>query len=175
LDHLEGQQVIGWGWNTQTPFVGGNNLEAGFDLLGPHLVTNGTITNLPSPVTDACIGLGYTAPWKSMKQAFAAALGTPLNQRKRVDSAALVLLNTHCQGIQIGSDFDHMDDIPLDDLPRTLGNDEQIDTNAVLDQLDYDLSAFNGLWTTDARLCLQAKAPKPCTVLCVTVSMTTSG
>lgn len=175
LDHLEGQLVCGWGWNTQIPFVGGNGLEAGFDLLGPHRVTNGKITNLPSPVTDACVGLGYTAQWKSMKQAFAAALGTPLNQRKRIESAAMVLQNTQAQGIQIGNDFDHLDDLPLDDLPRTLGNDEQVDTNAVLDSFDYDLSAFNGLWTTDERLCLQAKAPRPCTVLCVTVEMTTNG
>lgn len=175
LGHLEGQLVYGWGWNTQTPFVGGNGLTAGFDLLGPHLVTNGTITNLPSAVTDACVGLGYTAQWKSMKQAFAAALGTPLNQRKRVNAAALVLINTHAQGIQIGSDFEHLDDIPLDELPRTLGDDELIDTNAVLDEFDYDLAPFNGIWSTDARICLQAKAPRPCTALCVTVDMTTSG
>jgi hypothetical protein len=175
LDHLEGQQVYGWGWNTQTPFVGGNGLTAGFDLLGPHLVTNGAITNLPSAVTDACIGLGYTAQWKSMKQAFAAALGTPLSQRKRVNAAALILLNTHAQGIQIGSDFDHLDDIPLDELPRTLGNDDQIDTNVVLAELDYDLAPFNDIWSTDSRICLQAKAPRPCTALCVTVEMTTSG
>lgn len=181
LGHLEGQLVIGWGWNTQTPFVGGNNREAGFDLLGPHLVTNGQITNLPSPVTDACIGLGYTAQWKSMKQAFGAALGTPLNQLKRIDRVGLILRNTHAQGLQMGSDFDHLEDIPLDVLDRTLGTTElsdtkgQPDTNEVLANLDYEMSAFDDVWSTDSRLCLQAKAPKPVTVLCVTASMTVSG
>lgn len=179
LSHLEGEMVIGWGWNTVTPFVGGNGLEAGFDLLGPHLVTNGQITNLPSAVTDACIGLGYTAQWKSMKQAFAAAMGTPLNQTKRIDSVGLILRNTQAQALQVGSDFDHLDDLPLDDLPITLGSqgtdDEQPDTNAVLDTYDYQLAPFNDIWSTDSRLCLQAKAPRPVTILAATVSMTTNG
>lgn len=175
LSHLEGQLVYGWGWNTQTPFVGGNGLTAGFDLLGPHLVTNGQITNLPSPVTNACVGLGYSAPWKSMKQAFAAALGTPLSQRKRIDQIGLILLNTQAQALQIGTDFDHLEDIPFDELPRTLGDDEQPDTNAVLDNFDYDLTPINDQWGTDSRICLLAKAPRPATVLCVTASMTTSG
>lgn len=175
LGHLEGELVVGWGWNTATPFVGGNGLEAGFDLLGPHLVTGGQITNLPSAVTDACIGLGYTAPWKSMKQAFAAAMGTPLNQAKRIDKVGLILRNTQAQALQVGADFDHLDDLPLDDLPRTLGNDDQPDTNVVLDNYDYQLAPFNDIWSTDSRLCLQAKAPRPCTVLAVTVEMTTNG
>jgi len=179
LDHLEGQLVVGWGWNTVTPFIGGNGLEAGFDLLGPHLVTNGQITNLPSPVTDACIGLGYSAPWKSMKQAFAAAMGTPLNQTKRIDKVGLILRNTQAQALQVGADFDHLDDLPLDDLPITLGTqgtaNEQPDTNAVLDKYDYQLAPFDDLWSTDSRLCMQAKAPRPCTVLAATVEMTTNG
>lgn len=179
LDHLEGELVYGWGWNTVHPFIGGNGEEAGFDLLGPHLVTGGTISNLPSAVTDACIGLGYTAPWKSMKQAFAAAMGTPLNQSKRIDSVGLILRNTHAQGLQVGPDFDHLDDLPLDDLPITQGSqgtaDEQPDTNVVLTDYDYQLAPFNDIWSTDSRLCLQAKAPRPCTVLAATVSMTTNG
>lgn len=175
LDHLEGQYVVGWGWNTIHPFVGGNNRVTGFDLLGPHLVTGGQITNLPSPVTNACIGLGYQAPWKSMKQAFAAAMGTPLNQPKRIDKLGLILRNTHAQGVQVGSDFDHLDDIPLDDLDRTLGNPDQPDTNEVLTAYDYQLAPFDDVWSTDSRICVQAKAPRPCTVLAITVEMTTNG
>jgi hypothetical protein len=31
---------------------------------------------------------------------------------------------------------------------------------------------FPGTWTTDARVCLQAQAPRPATVVAVTIDMT---
>jgi hypothetical protein len=98
-----------------------------------------------------------------------------LNQPKRIDKVGLILRNTQAQALQIGPDFDHMDDIPLDDLDRTLGDDTQPDTNEVLVNYDYQLSPFDDIWSTDSRICLQAKAPRPCTVLAVTVEMTTNG
>lgn len=174
LSYLEGETVIVWGWNTMTPFIDGNGNTVGKDL-GTYAVKGGQIT-VNQTITNACVGLGYTAQWKSMKQAFAAALGTPLNQPKRIDRLGLVLQNTHALGIHMGPDFDHLDDLPYDDLPR-LSTDinSAVDTDAILNTYDEQMSGFNDIWSTDSRVCLQAAAPRPCTVQAFTASMETIG
>ncbi len=175
LGHLEGQTVVVWGWNTVTPFTDASGNTIGKDL-GTYVVTGGQITGLTTTVTNACVGLGYTAQWQSMKQAFAAALGTPLNQSKRIDQFGLVLHNTHAQGIQAGRDFAHLDDLPFSDLPRlSSAPDAQADLNAILNDYDQRMSAFGDIWSTDSRVCLQAAAPRPAMCLAFTVGMTTSG
>lgn len=179
--HLVGQTVCVWGWNTVTPYVDGNGNQPGLDL-GTYVVqgdgsVNGlTFNGVSYPVTNAIVGLAYTAQWESMKQAFAAALGTPLNQAKRIPRLGLLLQNTHAQGVKIGNDFDHLDDLPWDDLPRVSSADgAAVDTNAILTDYDHQLSAFNDIWSTDSRVCIQAASPRPCTVLAFTAELDTSG
>lgn len=179
--HLVGQTVCVWGWNTVNPYVDGNGNQPGLDL-GTYVVDNtGSISGLARngvafPVTNAVVGLGYTAQWQSMKQAFAAALGTPLNQLKRIDKVGLVLQNTHAQGIQVGPDFAHLDDIPQSDLPYLSSADGSLtDTNAILNEFDWPMTAFNDVWSTDSRVCLQAKSPRPASCLAFTTGMTTNG
>ena len=180
LSHLEGQTVTGWGYNTIHPFVDGLGNTAGFDL-GLHIVQGGQITNLPSLVTNACVGLPYTAQFKTMKQAFAAALGTALNQSKRIAELGLVLLNTHSQGLLSGPDFiDMQSAIPLDDLPLLPGVTDAAgnpvpDTNTIFVDYDKNMAQFNDDFDTDSRVCLQAASPRPCTVVAITVSMVTNG
>lgn len=174
LGYLEGRTVCVWGWNTSAPFIDGNGNTIGKDL-GTFVVSGGQITGLSVSVTDACVGLPYTAQWQSMKQAFAAALGTPLNQAKRIDQLGLVLQNTHAGGIHFGPDFDHLDDIPLADLPRTLANDAVPDEDAILTEYDQQMTGFNDIWSTDSRVCLQAASPRPATCLAFTASMDVSG
>jgi hypothetical protein len=174
LSHLEGASVVAWGWNTVTPFTDGNGNTIGRDL-GVYTVTSGQITGLPVAVTNACVGLGFTAQWLSMKQAFAAALGTPLNQAKRIDRLGLILRNTHALGIQTGPDFDNLDDLPLADLPRQIADDTQVDTHTILTDYDRQMTAFNDVWSTDSRVAIQAVAPRPASALAFTVSMSTSG
>ena len=157
FSHLEGEELVVW--------------ADGKDV-GSHTVSGGVIT-LETAASQVVAGLPYMAQWKSMKNAFAAALGTPLNQVQRVSQLGLILLNAHALGIRMGSDFDHLDDIPLDDLP-TLDNGDP-DTDHVFDVYDQNMFAFNDQWSTDSRLCLEAAAPRPCTVLCATVSTTTHG
>lgn len=172
LGHLEGQTVVCWGWNTATPFIDGNGNTVGMDL-GTFVVTGGQITGISLAVTNACIGLGYTAPWQSMKESFAAALGTPLNQPRRIDKLGLILQNTHAQGIKIGSDFQHLDDLPQSDLPKLANG--MPDLNSILTSYDQQMSAFNDIWSTDSRVCVQAASPRPCSCLAFTTEMTTSG
>lgn len=153
LGHLNGKSVVAWG--------------AGKDL-GTYTVSSSQITGLPEAVTNAIVGLGYSATFKSAKQAFGAAMGTPLNQRKRIDHVGLILADTHYQGLEFGPDFTTMDSLPL------IERYEEIAVDTVWDAYDEDLISFPGEWSTDSRVCLRATAPRPATILACTVSMLTN-
>lgn len=152
LSHLNGETVVAWG--------------SGKDL-GDYTVSGGSIT-LSEAVTSCVVGLPYDARFKSAKQAFGAQMGTSLNQRKRIDHIALILADTHYQGLQYGRDFDTLDDLPLID------RHEETAANTVREEFDGDMIAFPGEWDTDSRVCLKASAPRPCTVLACSVSMLTN-
>lgn len=152
LGHLEGETVVVWG--------------AGKDL-GTKVVASGQITGLSESVTSAIVGLGYDAQFKSTKLAYAAQMGTALNQRKRINQLGVILKNTHYQGLRYGKDFDVMDDLPLTSGWSAISDD------TVHETFDEDTFEFPGDWSTDARLCLEASAPRPCTVLACVVGMAT--
>lgn len=168
LAHLEGEEVVCWGWNTATPFTDDEGRTIGRDF-GTFNVSGGQITGLSAAVTDACVGIGYTAQWKSAKQAFAAALGTPLNQPKKIDHIGLILKDTHAKGIKYGPSFDLLDEMP------DYEDHAEVGENHIHAAYDKDMIEFDGDWDTDARVCLQAQAPRPATVLAVSTSMTTNG
>jgi hypothetical protein len=174
LSHLEGEDVVIWGWNTVTPFTDQEGNAIGRDF-GVRTVMAGQITGLAASVTDACVGLGYSAPWKSMKQSFAAALGTALNQRKRIGQVGLILKNCHGQGVKYGPNFetDLLQDIPQDDLPTD--DADAPDLNHIFSEHEMDMAPFDGTWEVDTRFCLLAAAPRPVTVLACTVQLQTSG
>ncbi len=152
LDHLEGETVVAWG--------------DGVDL-GTYTVSGGQVT-LTQACSVATVGLGYQARWKSSKNAFGDAAGTPLNQPKRIDALGLILQYTHCQGLQYGPDFDTLDDLPaVEDF-------DELDPDTVHQLYDKDSFEFPGDWSTDSRLCLVANAPRPCTVLAATITMQTN-
>lgn len=152
LSHLNGETVVAWG--------------SGKDL-GSYTVASGQIT-LSEAVTSCIVGLSYEARFKSAKQAFGAAMGTPLNQRKRIDHLGLILADTHYQGLEFGPDFETMDSMPL------VEKHEETAADTVWESYDEDMISFPGEWSTDSRLCLRATAPRPCTVLACTVSMLTN-
>lgn len=168
LSHLNGETVVCWGWNTISPFLDDDGNPVGRDF-GTFTVSGGQITGLSAAVTDACVGLGYTAPFKSAKQAFAAAMGTPLNQTKRIEQVGFILADTHKAGLRFGPDFDTMDELPLVDEGTETGDDH------VWTDYDKDMTGFPGEWSTDSRFCLEAAAPRPVTIMAVTTSMTTHG
>lgn len=152
LGHLEGKSVVIW--------------AAGKDL-GTKTVTGGQITGLSESVTSAIIGIGYDAQFKSTKLAYGAQLGTALNQRKRINQLGVVLKNTHYQGLRYGPDFDNMDELPLTQEWGSIAAD------TIHETFDEDTFEFSGDWSTDARLCLEASAPRPCTVLACVIGMST--
>lgn len=171
LSHLEGETVTVWGWNTSSPFTAtlpdGSSQTVGKDL-GTFTVSGGQITGLGSSVTDACVGLVYTGKFKSVKLAYAAARGTALGQTKRVDQVGLVVFDTHAEGLEYGGDFDTMDSLP--DV------EEGADTsdNVIWDDRELPMTTLPGSWETDARLCLRATAPRPCTVAAAIIQVTTN-
>lgn len=158
LGHLEGEEVIAWADGIDySPGTGANQTT--------YTVSGGQIT-LPDSVTTACVGLPYAAQFKSTKLAYIAAPGkSALGAKKIIDTLGLVLADTHAKGIQYGPDFDTLDDMPEMEAYAEVGADTV--------HADYEAPPFefSGEWTTDARVCLQANAPRPCTVLGAIIDM----
>lgn len=154
LSNLEGEEVVVWG---------------GGKYLGEYTVSGSQITGLSEAVTSAIVGLPYTARFKSAKQAFAAAMGTPLNQTKRIDHVGIIAADMHAKGLLIGPDFDHLDELP------DIEDDDDVGDDTVHENYDQAMHPFDDEWKTDARVCLEAHAPKPVTVMAFTVSMQTNG
>jgi hypothetical protein len=154
LDHLEGEEVVVWG--------------DGKDV-GAYTVSGGAITGLTTAVTSATVGLSYEAKFLSAKLAYAAKLGTAINQSKRISQVGLVLLNTHYQGLEVGPDFDTMDQLPVIEE----GTETPVDT--IWSEYDAPMNAFNGTWKTDTRIALRATAPRPATVMAVSFNIQTNG
>jgi hypothetical protein len=166
LSHLEGETVVCWGWNTITPFIDTMGNTVGRDL-GAFTVTGGQITGLSSAVTNACVGLSYTAQFRSAKLAFAAQLGTALTQAKKIAQLAVILQNAHAQGLKYGPDFNTLRSLPL------VTDGKTIDPNTVYTAYDQQSFDVPGKWNTDARLCLQAQSPRPVTCLAAIITMET--
>lgn len=140
LEHLVGKTVVVW---------------ADGDDLGTFNVTTGAIT-LPKAVSEAIVGLPYRARYRSVKM-------KDLTNRKKINSLGLVLMDTHSKGVAFGQDFDYLEDLPDNEL------EDAVMANSVWSDYDFDASAVNGSYTTDARLCLEANAPRPCTVVACVV------
>jgi hypothetical protein len=171
LSHLEGETVTVWGWNTATPFTAtlpdGTVVTVGRDL-GTFTVASGQITGLASAVTDACVGLGYSARFKSAKLAYAALAGSALTVKKKIDKIGLIMIDTHKAGLQYGQSFDTMDELPEVEEGATVEDD------TVWPDFDAPSTALPGEWDSDARLCLTAASPRPCTVAAAVISVTTN-
>lgn len=151
LNHLEGRSVVVW--------------ADGFDI-GELTVTGGKIS-LSSAKSNVTAGLGYKAKFKSTKLAYSAGMGTALTQRKRVERVGLILADTHAQGIQYGPDFNYLDDMPREE------RGEFVADGKIWDAYDNDAIEFPGEWDTDSRICIQASAPRPATVLAAIIGLTT--
>lgn len=147
LDHLEGKTVVIWadGVDRGTAVVSGGAVAGSF--------------------TTWCAGLYYRARYKSAKLAGQTALGLSLTQRSRVNSIGLVLADTHAQGLRYGPTFETMDDLPL------MESGAEVDPGAVWESYDEGMVEFPGDWSSDNRICLEASAPRPCTVLAAVLSI----
>jgi len=146
LSHLEGENVVVWADGTDK---------------GTFTVAGGQIT-LSSVPTTAVVGLGYTATFKSAKLGSSIQDAVVLNRRKNINKVGLVLADMHPQGLRYGPTLDDLDDMPLMEAGAAVGT-------ATVSDYDREPIEFPGTWTTDSRVCLQGAAPRPCTVLAVSV------
>ena len=152
LDHLEGESVVVWG----------NSKD-----LGTYTVVSGSIT-LSEAVIWCCVGLTYTADFKSAKPALSTAHGSSLLQKKIISQLGLLLADTHAQGLTYGPDFDNLDDLPAREDGVVVGDDQMWTV------YDEEAFSFPGAWDTDSRVCLRATAPRPCTLLALVIDWNTN-
>lgn len=120
-------------------------------------------TALAVAAENIVVGLPYDAQWKSAK------LGTALTDYKNIDHLGLILADTHASGLEFGPDFDHLDPLPM----RYQG--AIVDPDQVYEEFDAEPIPFPGGWSTDSRLCLEAHAPRPVTILAAVVKGTVNG
>lgn len=159
LPHLEGKQVVVWA----------NGSDVGTDdsattWMQRYTVSGGQIT-LAVAATPIVVGLPYTADFKSAKLGTATQdMPSPLNRRKRIEHIGLILADTHPRGLRFGPSFTGLDDMPLAENGTTIGT-------ATETAYDQEPIEFPGEWTTDARVCLRAVAPRPCTVLAASMDL----
>lgn len=149
VPHLEGEVV--WLWAN------------GKDL-GAFLVAGGQITASETVNGPYTVGLGYNGRWQSTKLAVGSRAEVPLTQLKTIERVGLVMADVHAQGVQYGQDFDHLDSLP------GVEEGETVDPNSIWAAYDAVSMPLDGTWDTDARLCLYAQAPRPCTVMGVVIS-----
>lgn len=161
LSALNGKTVVCWGWNTVTPFTNAEGTSIG-RYFGTFTVSGGQITGLSSAVTNAVVGLGYSATYKSSKLSYAP---DELTRKKRITQVGIVARWLHATGLQYGPSLDFLDDLPA------IEDGTDVDSNDMRTAYDEPTFAFPGVWDSDSRVCLKANAPKPATVLAVAVEL----
>ncbi len=92
-------------------------------------------------------------------------MGAPLNQRKQPYQIGFNLVNTHAQGIRYGKDFNSLQNMPL------VEKGKNIDIDSIWEYYDNDMFPFDANSEPDARICLEAASPRPCTVTAMNFGM----
>jgi hypothetical protein len=87
-----------------------------------------------------------------------------------VNSIGVIMNNTHSKGLLYGSDFDNLGQFP--NVNPVTGIVTPYDT--IFSEIDTPMFNFDGSWNTDSRACLQAQAPRPCTLLSIEIAITTN-
>lgn len=169
FDHLVGESVVLWTDDTgsfegvdRSPDVAGVQTRYTVD-------TGGEITMTSGDAHHAVAGLPYEATWKSTKLAYASQAGSPLAQLKRVDKLGLILYQVHNNGIFFGQDTGE-----LDAIPRTADQSATVDPDKIYETLDQVAIPCPGGWGPDSRVVVQAKSPRPATVLALVPTVTTN-
>lgn len=159
LTHLEAESVVVW--DNNKCLTDSNGDIATFTVSGGVItVTNGGDTYL---ATDGIVGLPYSGSWKSAKfvELMAQQNGS-LTDEQLIQGLALILADVHAKGLQFGPTLTESE---MNDLPEIGPTGAVVDPDAVRSDYTVGPTAFPGTWDKDTRLCLLAKAPRPCIVL----------
>ena len=166
LSHLEGEQVVVWADGADVGTT--DNSDGTTSLI--YTVASGQIT-LATAASNVVVGLPYRARFKSAKLAnmIQTGRGTALTKQKTIDALGVIAVNLHPKGLKFGTEFDNTNN-PLNDMPST-ENGATIDPDTIREEYDDTSFIFPGHWDPDLRLCLQAQAPRPATVLACVMEM----
>ena len=134
------------------------------------LTPSGGAVTLPNGITSSAIVgfFGYMAPLMSAKLAYGARLGTPLTQKKKLDSVGLIAYDMGATALQFGQRFDALDPLPL------IEDGDEVPETAVWSEYDQPSVDLPGDWDTDARVCLLGQAPFPAKLGALVVIVTTN-
>lgn len=158
LDHLEGEEVIAW--------ADGVDLSPDVDGVQTTFTVTGGQIDVGVRCLSAVAGLPYEAQWQSTKLGVStSAIQSALTQQKILTSLGLILAYVHPKGLQFGADFDHLNDMP------SMEQGSPVPANTIRTAYDEQMIPFPGKWTTDMRLCMLAKAPRPVTVLAAVIDL----
>lgn len=160
LGHLEAKSVVVW--DNGKCLRDANGDIATFVVAAAQI----TVTNAGAAyqATVGMVGLAYSAPYQSgravelMEQLGA----SDLADEQIITGIALLLADVHAKGLKYGPTLTESD---MNDLPGTGEQGEILDPDTVSTSLTTPTLTFPGMYSNDARICLLAKAPRPCTVL----------
>lgn len=160
LSHLAGKTVVVW--------------ADGKDF-GSYVVSLAGEIVLPSSVTNAVVGLPYSAEYYSSKILGMQYEGIDIPEIKRISKISFVLYKTHYQGLRYGTSLEK-DGLgnytKLDNLPL-VHEGAPVPPDTIYETLTTRPIVFSGEFTTDARIALVASSPRPCTILAAIMGMTT--
>lgn len=158
LSHLVGSSVVVWQDGVCPAATDGSPKT--------YTVSGGGTITLDSSASTGIVGISYSAQWKSAKLGLqTSAASTVLNQQKKISHLGLVAAYLHPKGLRHGQDFDHLQDLPAVERGKVIGADT---VRTAYDEQEFPLG---GTWDTDLRLCLQAMAPRPVTLLAAVVDL----
>lgn len=162
LGHLEGENVVVWADGADVGTVTTDRTKT-----QTYTVSGGQIT-LATAASNVMVGMPYVAQWKSAKLVtITDTPGGSLNMQKTINQIGAVLDRTHVFGLRFGPDFNTLDDMP------SVAEGAPVDPDAIYDSYDDQTFPFPGKWNTDSRLCLEARAPRPCAVLSIVLETQT--
>lgn len=159
VPHLDGLDVVVW--------ADGAAIHDQDDLY--TVASNQVVIAAQDEGAQVVIGLPYTGRWKSTKLAYGAQGGTALMQRKRVSQLGLYLINTMLDGVKAGYSFDVLRKF------TTRKDGKAIAAGTLHTTFDADLMPISSDWSTDSRVCVEAKAPYPFTAAAMVFDADTNG
>ena len=160
LDHLDGEKIVVWADGVDVSTYDDDDVHTGPTVVG------GAIT-LDTAASKVIMGLPYTADFKSSKLSTMEGGAAP-SEKRTITNLGLSYAYVHHLGLTYGPTFDD-----LQDMPQVVAGRE-VDDDEILENFEDELTPFGGEWSTDARLCLRARAPRPVVLRSAAMDIETS-
>ena len=169
LSHLNGRSVMALGYSVANQTYGPLQNGAGGYT---YTVSAGSVTLGEYASGTVRVGLPYKGSYKSAKLAYGAPQGsTALLRPKKVNSAGLLMQDTHPNAVKIGSDFDGIE--TMDYLPRLEDLNPVMTTGNLQRQYDKRPFPIANIWDTDARICIEVQPGYPATLNAIVLDIET--